>query len=412
MYVYHNMENEPIINVRKFYRRQQLIQQLKHRFMTFGYKEINTPTFEAYDLYSKMNGTVNHHEMIKTIDNTGQVLVLRPDITIPITQKIAQHTNQLQQDLRYFYILNVFRQTAESNDQRESTQAGVEYFGNPDPEADGEIIALASQILQDLHIPHFTIEIGHAGFFKQLIKEMNLKQEDLELLKSSIQAKNVTEMEHLLNGLSIDPTLQRIATSLPFLYGKPAKVLQKVKELPLSKALRATLENITSIFNILAAYHVEKNIVLDLSLINHMDYYSDMIFQGFIEKIGKPVLMGGRYDRLADQFSANIPAIGFAFDIDLLISGVPTEQFFGNSQIDVLIYYEHPFEKDSLSLARKLRENNFSVVTYPTSKQESQLPKTIYVLRMGTEWTFEKSGKQLQCSSIEDFFALLENRES
>src|SRR5690625_1448547 len=411
MYLYHNTENEPIINVESIYQRQQLIQSIKQCFRTFGYDEIYTPTFETYDLYSKMNGTVNHHEMIKTIDNTGQVLVLRPDITIPITQKIAQHNKQLQKDLRYFYILNVFRQATELKEQRESTQAGVEYFGNPSPEADGEIIALAMQILQDLQIPHFTIEIGHAGFFKQLFKEMNLKDQDLDLLKSSIQAKNVTEMEHLLNGLSIDPTLQKIATSLPFLYGKPAKVLRKVKELPLSKALKATLENITSIFNILAAYHIEKNVVLDLSLINHMGYYSDMIFQGFIEKIGKPVLMGGRYDRLADQFSANIPAIGFAFDIDLLISGVPTEQFVGNNQIDVLIYYEPSFEKDSLSMARRLRKNNFSVVTYPMTKQEGQLPKTTYLLRMGTECTFEKDGKQLQCSSTEDFFALLENRE-
>src|SRR5690625_5964305 len=90
--------------------------------------------------------------MKKRIDNTGQVLVLRPDITIPITQKIALHNKTLQKDLRYFYILDVFRQAAETNKHRESTQAGVEYFGNPSPEADGEIITLAIQILQDLNI--------------------------------------------------------------------------------------------------------------------------------------------------------------------------------------------------------------------------------------------------------------------
>src|SRR5690625_1403381 len=203
MYLYHNIENDHIINVEKKFQRQQLIQQLKQRFMTFGYDEIYTPTFEAYDLYANLNGTINHHEMIKTIDNTGQVLVLRPDITIPITEKIAQHNKKLHKDLRYFYIQDVFRQTAETNKHRESTQAGVEYFGTPSAEADGEFIALAIQILQDINISQFKIEIGHAGFFKQLVKEMDLNEQDLELLKNSIQAKNVAEMEQLLKKLSV-----------------------------------------------------------------------------------------------------------------------------------------------------------------------------------------------------------------
>src|SRR5699024_1172319 len=68
------------------------------------------------------------------------------------------------------------------------------------------------------------------------------------------------------------------------------------------------------------AYGIKDHIVADLSLINHMDYYSDIIFQGFIEKVGKPVLMGGRYNTLANQFNANIPAVGFACNLDLLLN--------------------------------------------------------------------------------------------
>src|SRR5690625_4105525 len=100
MQLYHNIENEPIINVNTVYQRQQLIHLIKKRFSMYGYDEIYTPTFESYDLYATMNGTVNHHEMIKTIDNSGQVIVLRPDITIPLTQKIAETNKTLQSDLR------------------------------------------------------------------------------------------------------------------------------------------------------------------------------------------------------------------------------------------------------------------------------------------------------------------------
>src|SRR5699024_1564847 len=117
-----------------------LIKQLKSRFSTYGYREISTSVFEKYNLYATMNGTVNHREMIKTIDNTGQVLVLRPDITIPLTKELANNSTILQEDLRYFYVLDVYRQITDTHEYRQHTQAGVEYFGNPSAEADAEII--------------------------------------------------------------------------------------------------------------------------------------------------------------------------------------------------------------------------------------------------------------------------------
>ena len=138
---------------------QIVIKSMKRRFSTYGYEEISTSTFEHYNLYANMNGTVNHHEMIKTIDNTGQVLVLRPDITIPLRKRLQTTHQTLTEDLRYFYVLDVFRQSVDSKDFLESTQAGVEYFGNPSPEADAEIIALAIHVLKDFQIENFKIEL-------------------------------------------------------------------------------------------------------------------------------------------------------------------------------------------------------------------------------------------------------------
>src|SRR5690625_15937 len=341
MYLYHNIENDLVINVEQIFARQQIIQKIKHRFTTFGYNEIFTSTFEHYDLYAKMNGTVNHQEMIKTIDNTGKVLVLRPDITIPITQQIALNNNELHEDLRYFYVLNVFRQTQETKDFRESTQAGVEYFGNPSPEADAEIIALAIQLLEDSQVSNYKIELGHAGFFKQLVTDMKLQKQDLAELKEYIQAKNVTEIEQLLTRLAVDSGIKEVVRSLPFLYGNPLDVITKAKELPLNNEMEKTLENIYAIYQSLEAYGVAEHVVIDLSLINHMDYYSDMIFQGFIGKVGKPILMGGRYNTLANQFDSNLPAIGFACDIDFLIAGIESNTLPKMNPIDITILFEN-----------------------------------------------------------------------
>src|SRR5690625_1672243 len=351
MYLYHNIENDSIINVEQIFKRNQVISKIKQRFSTYGYLEITTSTFENYDLYVKMNGTVNHHEMIKTIDNTGKVLVLRPDITIPITQQIAVNNKELQKDLRYFYVSDVFRQAPESKKYRESTQAGVEYFGNPNPEADAEIIELAIHFLKDIHIDNFKIELGHAGFFKQLVKEMDLKKQDLQELKNYIQAKNITEIEQLVTRLEVDSNIQKIVASLPFLYGNPSDVIDRAMKLPLGETLKHTLQNLNEIYHVLESYGVSENVVFDLSLINHMDYYSDMIFQGFIEKVGKPVLMGGRYDSLANQFDATIPAIGFACDIDFLISGIKRSTLPTMELNDIALIFDKNVENKGLKLA-------------------------------------------------------------
>src|SRR5690625_836603 len=388
MYLYHNIENDHNINVEEIFARQQIIQKIKQRFSTYGYNEISTSAFESYDLYAKMNGTVNHHEMIKTIDNTGKVLVLRPDITIPITQQIARNTTALEKDLRYFYVLDVFRQTAETKEYRESTQAGVEYFGNPHAEADAEIIALAIHLLQDLKVSNFKIELGHAGFFKQLVTEMNLDEQDLQELKRNIQAKNITEIEQSLTQLSVNSEMKEIVTSLPFLYGSPQDVIKRAKKLPLTTEMIQTLTNLQNIYQVLESYGVEKHVVIDLSLINHMDYYSDIIFQGFIEKVGKPILMGGRYNTLANQFNADLPAIGFACDVDFLISGLREEILPKMNQLNIILLFEKSTEKVGLQLANLLRNKKYHVLTYPITTNRNRIPKSQVTISI-------KKGQQL-----------------
>ena len=385
MYLYHNIENDYIINVKQIYARQQVVQKIKKRFSTYGYNEIVTSTFEDYDLYAKMNGTVNHHEMIKTIDNTGKVLVLRPDITIPITQQIAKNNQEFQHDLRYFYVSDVFRQTAETKDYRENTQAGVEYFGNPNPEADAEIIALAIHMLQDVQAKNFKIELGHAGFFKQLVNEMTLESEDLQELKQYIQAKNITEIEQLLHRLSVDQGIKEIVASLPFLYGAPLDVIERARKLPLRKEMNQTLQNLEEIFQMLKAYGVEDHVVIDLSLINHMDYYSDMIFQGFIEKVGKPILMGGRYNTLANQFNAAFPAIGFACDIDFLIAGIKQSALPKMNPIDVVLLFDKENGSEGIQLANTLRNEAYNVLTFTKSTNTTEIPEAKCTIDMNNE---------------------------
>src|SRR5699024_6502928 len=351
---YTNFNNVLEINALTCEKREEIIETFKTRFRTYGYQQIQTPVFEPYDLYSIVKGTIQRDDMIKVIGPTGKVLVLRPDATIPIARLISNHLQGDQETLRYFYIMDVFRQTQKGTDHHERTQAGVEYFGNPSPAADAEILALAAHVLKDLKLDEFTLEIGHADFVQQLLIEVPFGEIKMEQLKQLIQAKNRTELEIFLSAYDVDPTVKSILLEIPQLYGKPDEVLQRAKRLSLNERMAEAINNLEAVCNLLDVLDLCEHIVIDLGLINHMDYYSDIIIQVFIKSFAKPVLMGGRYDRLTEQFSTTVPAIGFACEIDLIMEGL-TFVDEPSPIADVAVYYDERNVKDALLLANELR---------------------------------------------------------
>lgn len=393
-------------NVKDYQCYEQIIKTIKSRFMTYGYKRIKTSAFEEYDLYSQVKSSINQNEMIKVIDQTGEVLVVRPDVTIPITRQLAQETTVLENERRYFYVQDVFRQPTERGDRIESTQAGVEYFGASSPEADAEVIALACQTLQDLGFNDVKIEIGDAGFFQDLIDDIDLTQNEFNELKNMIQAKNGIDIRPFLDRLEVKTEIAEAIERIPFLYGNPLEVSERAQEIAITEKMKDKINHLIQVYEILKIYGLEQNIVMDLGLINQMGYYSDIIFQGFVEKVGKPVLMGGRYNQLANEFGATIPAIGFACEVDLLVQAtgdgesVPTP-------IDFKINYDEALINESIVIANRLRDQKFSVLSLRTGKKvELDSHYTIHIGKEGNK--IDHQGKTNDFSDINDLLKLIE----
>lgn len=363
-----------IASIEEFQIRESVTNKLKHRFQTYGYKQIRTSTFENYDMYSTIIGTVNKDEMIKTVDSSGKVLVLRPDVTIPISRMIALDKKAIKNRLRYFYVLDIFRQSLDSNDKKENTQAGIEYFGEDTPEADAETLMLAIHTSMDLGLSNFKIEIGNAGFIKELLDEASLAPTEMEQLKMLIQSKNIAELESYLANLSLDGGLRSAILTIPLLYGNPGDVIEQAKTIVRNGNMQLKLENLIRVVNILKDYDVEKEVVFNLGLINHMNYYSDLIFQGFTEDVGKPILMGGRYDNLGKQFDHPIPAIGFAFDVDSLVQVLVQQAMLSasDSTVEFIILYEMERRRDALLATFKLREKGYQVIASPLKTSHLQ----------------------------------------
>lgn len=358
------IDNSQKTSVEDFQMRDNLIETLRTRFTTYGYKQIRTSTFESYDLYAGFTGTVNKDEMIKVVDTSGKVMVLRPDVTIPISRMTAlNNTNHP----RVFYVLDVFRQTFGEDDQKERTQAGIEYFGENTAQSNAEVLVLAIHTLKDLGFSNFKIEIGHAGFFKELVEQAAIEPDDLDVLLTLIQSKNTVEIGPFLDNLSIDTDVRAAIQAIPLLYGDPLNVIEQAKEIIQNKKMQAILQNLIDVFDVLKDYQAEDSVVFNLGLINNMNYYSGIIFQAFVNNIGKPVLMGGRYDNLVMQNNEQMPAIGFAFEIDYLLDALRQQNLAAArpAPADMVIYYEKAKQRDALAASYQLREEGYQILTFP-----------------------------------------------
>ncbi|HEY4602430.1 MAG TPA: ATP phosphoribosyltransferase regulatory subunit [Cerasibacillus sp.] len=341
-------------------KKENIIKTAEQLFHTYGYDEIETPIFEPYDLYFAVDGLIMQDDMVKVIGPSGKVLVLRPDVTIPVARLIAKHAKDNRQLERYFYIMDVFRHASDRVVAHK--QIGVELFGDNSAEVDAEVLALAYDLLSNLQFTDFTIEVGHAGFVKQILEEITLTHDELKQLKQFIQAKNKADLQSFLSKHQVSKSLQHVILEIPDLYGPADKVIQRARTLSLNNAMNLAIDQLENIYQLLDLYGITEKIVLNLGLINQMDYYSDVIFQGFIANAGEPVLMGGRYDTLTEKFGVMMPAIGFGCDIHLMMGRLKMNRDVSKREEEIIVDYTPNRIKEAYQLMKLLRRQSKRVL--------------------------------------------------
>ncbi|QHS24084.1 ATP phosphoribosyltransferase regulatory subunit [Virgibacillus sp. MSP4-1] len=303
-------------------KKETLISTLKQLYRQNGYRQVQTPIFEYYDLFLSIKGTIAKEKMIKLIDRDGSILVLRPDATLPIARMVAtNYQSQDDSDIRLSYFTNIFRMNDREQDlqNRELTQAGIELFGRSDVRADVEVIKLAIHSLKELGFEDFKMDLGQANYFKELVNLSTITEEQLQEIRTRIENKNVSELQKILADIDVDAALKEAIQSMPLLYGEPEAVLEKAEKLALNEEMKRELDRLRQVYQELSKEGYRHYVSLDLGLINHLNYYTGIIFQGFIKNFGKPVVLGGRYDQLTEQFGADLPATGFGFYLDDLL---------------------------------------------------------------------------------------------
>lgn len=294
---------------------------LKQVYLNRGFLEIVTPTLEFYDVFDGDKVWIEQEKMYKLFDNKGRILVLRPDMTTPVARLAGTKLKDSFYPLKLCYCQNVFRTNEDLNGKRnEFTQSGIEIIGCGELRADVEVIATAVKALLVAKVDNFKVELGQIGFFKGIMDELNLEQEDKEKIRKYIENKNFASLRDFLQSKEDVLNKENIEAlnSLPALFGN-ISVLQRAKALTRSAAAVEALKNLEDIYYVLQSMGLSEYISLDLGMVHNIDYYSGLIFRAYIEGAGDDVLYGGRYDGLVNNFGVDVPATGFAINVDRIL---------------------------------------------------------------------------------------------
>ncbi len=348
-------------------RRKNKVQDTLHSVLqSYGYDDIQTPTFEFFDVFSREVGTVPSKELYKFFDREGYTLVLRPDITPSIARAVAKYFTEEDMPVRLCYVANTFINHSDFQGRlKENTQLGAELIGDGSVEADAEIIALVVESLLKIGLTEFQVGVGHVDFFKSLLRESRLSEE-LELeLRELISNKNIYGVRELLEPLPITVGLKEAFAAIPKLFGS-VDILEKADACAVTEDAKRALERLKRIYELLTCYGYEKYITFDLGVVSKYKYYTGIIFQAYTYGTGDAVAKGGRYDTLMDHFGKPAPATGFAFVVDRLLSALARQKIIPDTKIQkALIVYRASQAEKAVERAMELRRQGIAAEMMP-----------------------------------------------
>ena len=334
-------------------RKQFLTRELKDVVHSYGYCDIETPTFEYFDVFSREVGTTPSKDLYKFFDREGNTLVLRPDFTPSVARAAAKYFLEDGFPVRLCYQGSTFINNSSYQGRlKESTEMGVELIGDDSIDADAEILTMTVEMLKKTGLSEFQISVGQVDFFKSLIEEAHMSEETVMELRELISNKNHFGVEELIASQKLPSRLEQAFLRLPQLFGS-SDILQEAKELTDNPRALAAVRRLEQIYEILKLYGADRYVSFDLGMLSKYKYYTGIIFQGYTYGSGSPLVKGGRYDSLMGHFLRPAPAIGFALVMEQVMNALERQ----NISTDIenrsaLILFEPKARPCALPLAR------------------------------------------------------------
>jgi histidyl-tRNA synthetase len=311
-------------------KRRYVEEKMKATFLKFGYREIQTPTFETLELFTAKSGDTIIDELYFFKDKSGRDLVLRPELTAPV---IRYYVDKLQ----------------------------MESIGTDTPEAYAELIALAYTILKNVGLKNLKLYIGNLNILSSIFKTFNISKEQQKNLTPLIDKSQFNDIVSYLMDLGV---FEKDAKKfIEILQTSEIKdILKMIENDELAKnemmKLKQIMELLKNIFDI-------KTCEIKMSIVRGLDYYKGVVFEIDAPALGaeKQLCGGGAYELIPLFGGRETPTSGFAIGFDRTVLALDVENYkFPIFKLDVFVI---PINEDmtakSLEITQSLRKQGLSV---------------------------------------------------
>jgi ATP phosphoribosyltransferase regulatory subunit len=270
-------------------------------FESSGYGEIATPALEYEDVLTRGDPKAAD-PAYKLFDEHGNVLVLRSDMTIPIARVVASRYANAEPPLRFCYFAHAYRSVRPQRGQaREMLQAGLELIGAPGPDGTAEALTVLARCLDAAGLENYRIGLGDASLYPRLLDRIGVPAGARERILHELVSRDFVGLEREVAAHGHDELVR-----VPQLRGG----VEVLTDLPEGESLRNVYDRLPP--------EVADRVIFDLGLIRSLGYYTGAVFEVYDSALGAPIGGGGRYDDLLQRFGRDLPACGWALNVERL----------------------------------------------------------------------------------------------
>jgi ATP phosphoribosyltransferase regulatory subunit len=272
-------------------------------FAARGYGEVHTPALE-YEQVLTRGDAAAADPAYKLFDEQGNVLVLRSDMTIPIARVVSTRYGSAAPPLRFCYVAHAYRSVRPQRGQdREMLQAGIELVGAPAPEGTAETVTVLCEVLDAVGLTGYRVGLGDASLYPALLEAHDVAPAARARILRELQERDFVGLEREVEGLGLDAALLRV----PQLRGG----------LEVLDAAGSAADGLRAVTALLPDA-VRERVIFDLGLTRPLGYYTGAVFEVYDAALGAPLGGGGRYDELLGRFGRDLPAAGWALNVERL----------------------------------------------------------------------------------------------
>ncbi|MEM0158940.1 MAG: histidine--tRNA ligase [Thermoplasmataceae archaeon] len=348
--------------------RDQVFDKIKAVVRSFGFKQIDIPSLEPLDLYRIKSGDELLGQTFNFSDRSGREVTLLPEAT-PSVVRMLTSRKDIPKPVRWFCLPKIWRyEEPQSGRLREHIQLNADIFGSSSEAADAEVIGLACTILDTLGLSgHYEIRLNDRVLMDGILSHLGVP--DTRRAFAAIDRFHKVSSDEfiiMLKNAGMDDEAAHRVLKLSGVRSSPSEASEILDDLSLqSDAVKERLERIKQIAALVSKYS-DARVVLDLSIVRGLSYYTGLVFEAFdVKGELRAILGGGRYDSLASVIGEQqIPAVGFGMGdvvLELLMRRAGSWRVQENVDSYYICTVNNKLLGKSLQIARSLRSNGYRV---------------------------------------------------